>query len=372
MSYHNSKELKAPQGRDVSIDVIRGIAIILVIYAHSWPFCKNFLRLFNLPIFMVVSGYCFKNRIRSWADWRHYMARKVRTLYVPCAVYNGVFVLLGGLFLRLGIYTDDPAFLKVTQDWPVPQQLYTLHSASDVLRKFLRVILLTDTTQPGTGTWFLITLFAICAFHGAFCVLTAKQSKTAKQITLAGLFLLTALLAQFVTLSMTYTTCTFYCYLAYITGIVLRDLDLKVLERPLFACLSFLVLVNMARFIYLDIATAQVPGVPLYLLGILCGWWMLKPAADLIARQEHLCRVLSYVGRNTVPIVCLHILCFKLVTLLYISTRHLPGYYLASFHVDFDVPESWKLLYLAVGTLLPLLLAAAAKEMVQSWKSHTR
>lgn len=53
-----------------------------------------------------------------------------------------------------------------------------------------------------------------------------------------------------------------------------------------------------------------------------------------------------------------NILCFKLVTLLYISTRHLPGYYLASFHVDFDVPESWKLLYLAAGTLLPLLLAA--------------
>lgn len=353
--------ISTPEGRDPSIDVIKGIAILQIVYSHTCPFCRNFIYLFHLQLFLICSGYCFKNRIRCRADWRRYMAGKLKTLYVPCAAYNGVFALLGGCFLRLGLYTDDPAFLTMTKDWPVQQKLYVVRGVGDILRKFFRVILMTDTTQMGTGTWFLIMLFAISAFHGAVCCLTAGLKQPGKRAVTAGLFLLAAATAQFADLPFAgwmYPRCFCYCYIVYLLGVWLRDLDLKFLEHPLCAGLSFVLLAVLSPFYFMDMANARIDGVLPYLAGSLGGWCMIKPLADRIAASEHLSRVFCFLGRHTIPIVCLHILCFKPVTWLYIRSRQLSKIYLASFHVDFDAPEPWKLLYLAAGIAFPLLLEA--------------
>ncbi len=97
---------------------------------------------------------------------------------------------------------------------------------------------------------------------------------------------------------------------------------------------------------------------------------MLKPLANrIVARGGRLCQIFCYLGRNAIPIICLHILCFKPVTWLYIRTRNLPQIYLASFHIDFDASEAWKLLYLASGVAFPLLLAALWR-CVQKKASH--
>ena len=356
-----SKEYTAPPGRDPSIDVLKGVAILAVVYAHTAPFCRNFLHLFALTVFLVCSGYCFKNKIACWADWRRYMKGKLRTLYLPCAVCNGIYVLLGGVFLRLGLYTDDPAFLRMTDGWPVPQKLYTLQGIGDILKKFLRVILMTDTTQMGTATWFLIMLFAISAFHGAVCVLTAKRDRRTKQAVLAGLFLLMAALAQFAKLpygAWMYPRCFFYSYLAYLVGIGIRELDWKFLESPLCALAAVAVLLLLSRRYFVDLANAEIDGVLPYLAGVLSGWCMMKSLADLIIRRELPTRVFSYLGRHTIPIICLHVLCFKPVTWLFLQVRRLPAIYLASFHVDFDAPEPWKFLYFAAGAVLSLVLDA--------------
>ena len=360
--------ISTPEGRNPSVDVIKGIAILLIVYGHTCPFGRNFIYLFNLQLFLISSGYCFKNRIRCWADWRHYMAGKLKTLYVPCAAYNGAFALLGGLFLRLGLYTDDPAFLTMTKDWPVQQKLYVVNGLGDILRKFFRVILMTDTTQMGTGTWFLIMLFAISAFHGAVCCLTARLEKREKRMVTAGLFLFAAAVAQFADLPYAgwmYPRCFCYCYILYLLGIELRDLDLKFPDHPLCGVLSFVILAVLSRFYFMDIANARIDGVLPYLAGSLGGWCMLKPLANRIAAEERLSRVFCFIGRHTIPIVCLHILCFKPVTWLYIRTQQIPEIYLASFHVDFDAPEPWKFLYLAAGAAIPLLVAILWRRLRQ-------
>ncbi len=351
----------APAARDPGIDIVKGIAILLIVYGHTWPFCRNFLYQFHVPVFLVVSGYCFKNRIRSRGDWGRYALRKLRALYVPCAVCNGIYALLGGCFLRLGLYTDEPAFLTLTRDWPVPQTLYTLHGPGAVLRKFLRVILLSDTTQMGTATWFLITLLAICLLHGGFCLLTAALPPGKKRAAEAGLFALTLALAEFVELPFAgwrYLRVLCYCYPPFLFGVWVRELKLSALEKPLWGLVSFAVLALLSRFCFVDLANAESGGLLPYLAGIPGGWCMLKAAADCLTGRERLSRVLCFFGRNTMPIVCLHVLCFKAVTWLYVTTRDLPGWHLAAWHVDFDAPGPWKLLYFLAGSILPLCLAA--------------
>ena len=118
---------KSFKKRDPAIDILKGIAIILMVYAHAFPWCIYFLRLYIPMIFLVVSGYCQKSQISSFSEWKRYMLGKVKSIYVPCAVCNGIFALLGGLFLRIHFYTDDPAFLEMTKSWPYPQRLYTVN-----------------------------------------------------------------------------------------------------------------------------------------------------------------------------------------------------------------------------------------------------
>ena len=355
-------------GRDASVDIVKGMAILLVVYAHTWPIFRNFYRLFCLQLFLVASGYCTRGQIESPADWRRYMGRRMRALYIPCAVCNGIYALLGGVFLRLGLYTDQPVFLQMTEAWPVPQKLFPVNGIADILRKFVRVILLTDTTQMGTSTWFLITLLAISLLHATVCLAAHGLEPGKKRAVLGGLFLLMAGAAQFVRLpgtAWTFLRCFCYSYLTFLLGVGIRELNLKFLETPLCAALSFALLAVMAPYYYIDLANVYIPGVLPYLAGVLGGWSMLKYIADRLAPRERLSRVWIYLGRHTIPVICLHVLCFKAVTWLYIRVRGLPAIYLASFHIDFDAGEGWKLLYLAAGLGGSLLLAAAWHSLVR-------
>ncbi len=354
----------APLKRDKSIDILKGIAIVLVVYAHTRPFCTNFIYSFNLPVFFMCSGYCFKKRICNLNDLRSYIAGKMRTLYLPCAVYNGIFALLSGLFLRLGFYTDNPTFLTMTKDWPVPQKLHVINGVSDILYKFIRVILLTDTTQMGTGTWAILALFLISVIHGTSCIFLSKLTPNNRRFILITTIVFLAVLLQFVI--PTYGKwwmfkCFMFCIFTYCIGLCLKMANIRLTKKLPVLLLSVFILLLITPFYFVDLANGSVGDVYMYLPGILAGWFMLKIISEQLAEKEAASRVFSYLGRNTIPIICLHVLCFKLVTWLYIKVSNLPEIYLASFHIDFDVSWSWKLLYLLTGVVIPVILT-------QLWK----
>jgi len=361
--------------RDKSVDIIKGIAIVLVVYCHTYPFCNNFIRFINLPVFLLCSGYCFKKNIISLVDYRLYMIRKLRTLYLPCAVYNGIFAIFSGLFLHLGFYTDDPKFLTMTKSWPVPQKLHIINGLSDILYKLLRVIFITDTTQMGTGTWMIIVLFLICTVNGAFCIFVLKLSPKIKHLILITTVIILSLLLQFVIPtygSFWQIKCGIFCFFTYYVGICLQMIDIRHIKKIPCLIICLMILLLLSPFYYIDLANAMVKNVYIYLLGILAGWFMLKIISEQLAKSEKASRVLCFLGRNTIPIVCLHILCFKLVTWLYIKVNKTPKIYLASFHIDFDVSESWKLLYLLVGVVIPVILSKLWKTFLNVFSSHCR
>ena len=358
---------KVTTGRDISIDIIKGIAILLVICIHAYLFCDKFIRLFSLQAFLLCSGYCFKGKISSFEDWRTYMKGKLTGLYVPCAVYNGIFALLSGVFLRFGLYTDNPQFLEMTKDWPIPQKLHVINGVSDIIRKFLRVIILSDTTQMGTGTWFLIALFFITTIHGAVGLISSKFSDRHRLIIRIVFTIIMAVFLQFViptSGSWWLFKCFVYCFYTYLLGICLREVDFERFNNLPTLIICVLILLVLSNFYYIDLANAMVDNIIIYTVGILAGWVMLRIIALKMAKSERLTGIFCYIGKNTIPIVCLHILCFKPVTWLYLKMNDLPKIYMASFHVDFDAHWPWKCLYLLMGAVVPLVLAQLWKKVV--------
>lgn len=67
--------------RDKSVDIAKGIGIILVVWGHTFGCCPifNWIHLFHMPLFFLLSG-CFINPNESY---RVFFYKKWRTLLVP-------------------------------------------------------------------------------------------------------------------------------------------------------------------------------------------------------------------------------------------------------------------------------------------------
>ena len=45
--------------RDASLDALKGICIILIVYGHVYPACRNFIYLFHVPVFLCARVFYF-------------------------------------------------------------------------------------------------------------------------------------------------------------------------------------------------------------------------------------------------------------------------------------------------------------------------
>lgn len=51
------------QMRNTKIDVIKGMAIILVVLGHCGFPATNFIYLFHMAVFFIASGYCWNEKM---------------------------------------------------------------------------------------------------------------------------------------------------------------------------------------------------------------------------------------------------------------------------------------------------------------------
>jgi fucose 4-O-acetylase-like acetyltransferase len=156
-----------PPGRSVSVDALRGLAILLVVLGHSISnaenlytvtagnpryILSNFVYCFHMPLFMFVAGYVLFGRKIRIGD------RAIRLL-VPFLAWIPVYWFVN----------------RYIRHFPWPVRFWTT---------FRDTIL-----QPGAGLWFLPTLF-ICSMLLIPAVLLEKRTSWAGEAYLAGVFVL--------------------------------------------------------------------------------------------------------------------------------------------------------------------------------------
>ena len=351
---------KPGRKRDTSLDIIKGLDILLVVYAHTLPFCRDFIHVLAIPLFLLVSGYCWHAKINTWEDFGHFTLKRLKALYVPFVLYNGAYVLLGGVFLKLGFYTRDPALFEIARDWPIPQSLYDLHGIGDYVRKFLKILVMQDTTKIGTATWFLIILLAISLTQGLFELLSSRLKLSGKLwIPLADLLLMAALSQIYIVRdhNQAYLKCFFCCYYSFLIGIFLQRIHWKNFYSWWMGVLAFGGVLLVSFFYHYELSAAIISEVPVYLFSCVCAWVLAKSLANGITRIRRLSDCLSWIGRHTIPVMCMHVLFFKLAALLYIRLNDLPRVYLAAWHTILDTSQYWKILFTVIGAGCSILTA---------------
>ena len=90
--------------RDVSVDIAKGIGIVLVILSHTHGFYKGgyYFTAFYMQLFFVLSGYVF---VQHDIMFKKELRRKCRRLLIPYFAYN---LLLIGIFSTMYFYNTPP------------------------------------------------------------------------------------------------------------------------------------------------------------------------------------------------------------------------------------------------------------------------
>ena len=332
--------------RNQTLDILKGIGIILMVVGHSGFPYADFIYLFHMALFFMASGYTWNDsKVRNVSTLGKAFLSRVQGLWIPFAVGNGIFTLLNNLFVRLDLYS------------PTKNGLINSRLTGILLGKNL---LFQGDTQFGGASWFLRTLFLISVAHLLIRYVTTKMKHGKVLFALAvGLTLSMAEIINYTRweLPLGIHTC-FAAYTAFLLGFVLRKT--RIMERVGKYCVpiavaSFGLLVLLGRLDTVGMGAGNIGSLPFFLTASLAGWFMIWGAASMI--QGWFGKCLAYCGRLSIWIVMLHFLAFKPVSFAYLLWIDGDRSRLSEFPTLEEV-SLW-IAYSIAGVVLPLLAGAA-------------
>ena len=85
-----------------TISIAKAIGIILMVAGHtSGCIGRDFIYLFHMPLFFIISGLFFKTKYLD--NKRAFATKRLKRLYIPFIIWNTIFLLLHNYIYTLGI-----------------------------------------------------------------------------------------------------------------------------------------------------------------------------------------------------------------------------------------------------------------------------
>lgn len=327
--------------RDCFFDISRGIAIILMVFAHIIP--SKFIYLFHMPFFIVLSGFFFKEKYyETFSNLVNFIISKFKRLMIPFIAYTIIFELLHNFFINIHFYE-------------VNSKIQYYNNIYDILRNTIFHI------EPLIGSiWFLFALFFISILFSLISY-TLKIFKMANEIYRLIVILLFLQIGFYISFQPWNKFLYIGTICSSLTSFYIGYLFNKFYNKRNFFntrnfILSFLVLLFFNIITQNPIAIAANtyynPGF-LILLSII-GFIFINSFVIFI-KQNYIQKILSYIGKNTLPILCLHSLSFKVVTYAIIIFMNKDISILLKLAYVPDKNIFLIMIYLFVGIFLPIL-----------------
>lgn len=320
--------------RNLTLDIMKGLAIILMVVGHSGidSMAKEFIYMFHMPIFVMISGYCFNlSYSQSMNDLKKLVIKRLKSLWVPYVICNAIFNLLNNVFITLNIYTNT--FPEIVNEG-------TLHfnqSLKQQIGQVMKTFLFMGGTELGGACWFLRVLFFTTILYAVieWILLKIHKRHLFFEHILIGFILwwLGACLAKLdiAFLEKSNLERVLTSYILFEIGYMVKSYQFRIsVWVRLVISIAGLLLCNLLGVESLQGGTGKLIG---GIIAALCGWSLLYSLAKYIEKQRIISQAISYVGYHTMPIILLHFLCFKVIHLLQIILYGKPVYMLSAFPV---------------------------------------
>lgn len=363
--------------RNNKIDIVKGIGIILVVLGHSGVMFENFIYLFHMSIFFIVAGYCYNIKYsESIYGIKNLFIKRMKSLWKPYVLWNIAFILLNNIFILINFYTTNKELVD-NKDLLI-NNTAQYFSIPKIFREIFRVILFSGGTQL-TGTfWFFRTLFWTTVLFAVILFFTQKIEsryfKAGVEIIILFIIALSGVFLQKKGIN-TYnigTVCSVYG-LMYL-GKVFRTVQIKRGDRQanekfqwinIAVGIGILLILNKYNHISLNIN--NYPNIIVLWVAAVAGWLMVYGIAFYLEKIKKVSRILEYIGRHTITVMCLHFITFKVVNLIQVLIYNEPIEYIASFPI-LHSENGWWFVYTVAGVILPIMVVLVYGEIRKRMK----
>lgn len=285
--------------RNPQLDFLRGAAMFLVVLGHS-GFCgSQFIYLFHVPAFFIVSGALFK--VKEQKPFAQ-LGQKVRRLYLPNFWFGLLFVALHNAFCSAGFYPFGTEYSTLT-DWG----------------RAIAKVLIWGNEKMGGALWFLRSLFVTYLIYWLVEMICrfSKNDKSRKIVRWVLNVSIVVLGWISLEIDQLYGLRTFVSIPAISYGFVLLGRFLpqanKLVSRvrPWLCLIVCFTLLCIASFYFkIDLAHLVLPNALLYYLLGVCGLLLLISFARVLDSMR-ISKVFEYIGQHSISILGLHFLSFK-------------------------------------------------------------
>lgn len=338
------------------MDVCKAIGIIAVVVVHacsdndntylaSHSFIIRFFHAFAMPLFFFINGYLYKNKNVDKPVTG--VLKKIKAYYLPFVAYNLFFLFTNNIFVSLHMLDE-----KYGNGY---------YDLKEFIRHFFRAV--TGRREYFSGAlWFLGSILTISAIVIAAEFVIHKVFHDKYKYQLLGVVAVVCLLAGnsgYVTDSMKIATSLAHLIYFYF-GMVYRQYDWNAafLKRRAF-CIIVALLVNIlisGHKLYNPFGCQSLLVFTIldYVNAFICivGIMMFAQIGKVMGS-----RILQTIGTNTMDIMALHFMIFKLVSLVIIAVYQLPITRLPEYPVIQHTGGAWWILYTIVGLTVPTVFS---------------
>ena len=299
-------------GRDSTMDILKGIGILLVVVGHSGcPIeLHDFIYSFHMPLFFMASGYFFKEKVANPRNW---CCKKLRTLYLPFIFWNLLFLAMHNLLYSIGLNWDH-------------------YSLFDFIKRGIKILLFTGSEQMVGSLWFLKSLFWANIILFLIFALTHKFRARNLIRAITVVFLLCAGDAMhrrygYVTYDLQRELLIpFLLFLGY--GIKkYQNKVLTFLHNAYVGLFLFFLLWMLSQWKTLDMVSNQIINPPVFFICSFVGFCMIYNLSFHLdklhdkRRKDMIGVSLKYIGRYTMPILILHMPILKIFALFIVDAH---------------------------------------------------
>ena len=336
---------KNERGLNDHVSIVKGIAIMLMLLGHSgMPWCGHMLSMIRMPIFVIASGYCFKDYYLTHR--MTFVRRRGKSLYWPFVKWSAIFVLLHNVFCYLGLYNPDEL----------------LYGWCDMLSQVPQILVMREPEPLVGGIWFVRELFFATMLFIAFSFLIKRKPLLWVAIFVAVAVTLNVMGLHFKLRDVSLMAASYYTLGYWVRGRTLRH-DWWVI------LLLLAILATSAQFVPGNFQKMNAAWVVPNYATVMVGAWMVAAIAYHIdTHGGWLPRAIAYVGNHTLIILVMHFLSMRLVSWCIVLCTGMPKECLSHHPVIKDCVWAWPF-YFVAGLMLPLAFDFVNKRF---WKSLSR
>lgn len=287
--------------RDCRIDIVKGFAICLVILGHCGCPATHFIYLFHMAAFFMLSGLVYNfNYSSSLSGIKKLLKKRLKSLWIPFFCFSSFFLITWNIGVNLHLYNSDSI------------------SFSYIAKGMILSLFMIGPPIPLCGAlWFLVSLFFITFIYAFIDLYLNKKmikNKRFVHICIAILsFFILYILVQNGLQSSTIKR-IMGPYFAYALGAELSYWNMKSLNVkiciPLFF-ISFFILLICNDCGSVDLGNALFSSPWHFIISSLFGFLFLYLIACFLEKNLFLSKIFQYLGKNTLCIIGLHFLGFK-------------------------------------------------------------